>query len=163
MQADAHTKLLDRFTANDELIAYVQSPAGSQFLQSAPIALDPGARRLDAPISRILWSTQAGLVIVMAGLALQYVSGRVDPDVAQPLFAIGVVAFAVGVGFILSAAVSYGLSHRLGLFDAPAPTVLVPPPPPHRAPEKSIISPSDDDAARHDLHLDAGRARRPSQ
>src|SRR5262245_14164952 len=42
VQAEAHAKLLDRFTANDELIAYVQSPAGTKFLQSAPIALDPG-------------------------------------------------------------------------------------------------------------------------
>lgn len=75
VQADAHTKLLGRFTANDELIAYVQSPAGSQFLQSAPIALDPGGRRLGAPFNRILWSVQVGLVLAMAGVGLRYVSG----------------------------------------------------------------------------------------
>jgi hypothetical protein len=121
VQADAHTKLLDRFTANDELIAYVQSPAGSRFLQSAPIALDPGTRRLGAPVSRILWSAQAGLVVMMAGLAFQYVSSRVDPDAQQPLFAIGVVALAVGVGFLLSAGVAYAISHRLGLFEPLAP------------------------------------------
>ena len=120
VQAEAHTKLLDRFTANDELIAYVQSPAGSRFLQSAPIALDPGTRRLGAPVSRILWSAQAGLVVMMAGGALNYVSSRVDVDVQQPLYAIGVVAFAIGIGFLLSAGVSYALSHRLGLFEAPA-------------------------------------------
>src|SRR5579864_3815558 len=117
VQADAHTKLLDRFTANDELIAYVQSPAGSRFLQSAPIALDPGTRRLGAPVSRILWSAQAGLVVMMAGLAFQYVSSRVDPDAQQPLFAVGVVALAVGVGFLLSAGAAYAISHRLGLFE----------------------------------------------
>ena len=38
---DAH-EALDRFTANDELLAYVQSAAGSKFLQSAPITLDSG-------------------------------------------------------------------------------------------------------------------------
>jgi len=117
VQADAHAKLLDRFTANDELIAYVQSPAGSRFLQSAPIALDPGTRRLGAPVSRILWSAQAGLVVMMAGLAFQYVSSRVDPDAQQPLFAVGVVALAVGVGFLLSAGAAYAISHRLGLFE----------------------------------------------
>jgi hypothetical protein len=79
VQAEAHTKLLDRFTANDELIAYVQSPAGSQFLQSAPIALDPGARRMGAPFNRILWSVQAGLVLGMAGLGLRFISGSKDP------------------------------------------------------------------------------------
>jgi hypothetical protein len=135
VQADTHTKLLDRFTANDELIAYVQSPAGSRFLQSAPIALDPGTRRLGAPVSRILWSVQVGLVVMMAGLAFRYVSGQVDPDAQQPLFAIGIVALAVGVGFLLSAGVAYAISHRLGLFEslpaaAPAATGA-----PHRPPE----------------------------
>ena len=30
VQTDAHTKLLDRFTANEDLLAYIQSPAGLQ-------------------------------------------------------------------------------------------------------------------------------------
>lgn len=127
VQAEAHTKLLDRFTANDELIAYVQSPAGSRFLQSAPIALDPGTRRLGAPISRILWSAQAGLVVMMAGFAFQYVSGRVDPDASQPLYAIGTVALFIGIGFLLSTVVAYVLSHRLHLFEAPAGAAPAPP------------------------------------
>jgi hypothetical protein len=120
VQAEVHTKLLDRFTANDELIAYVQSPAGSKFLESAPISLDPGARRLGAPVSRILWSSQVGLVLIMAGFALQYVSGRIDADAQQPVFSIGVVALAIGVGFLLSSAASYVISRRLGLFEPPA-------------------------------------------
>jgi hypothetical protein len=130
VQADAHAKLLDRFTANDELISYVQSPAGRRFLESAPIALDPGARRLGAPVSRILWSAQAGLVVMLAGMAFQYVSNRVDADVQQALFAIGTVALAIGVGFLLSAVVSYALSHRLGLFEADRPAVTPTPPAP---------------------------------
>ena len=135
VQADAHTKLLDRFTANDELIAYVQSPAGSRFLQSAPIALDPGTRRLGAPVSRILWSAQAGLVIMMAGIAFQYVSSRVDADAQQPLFAIGVVALAIGVGFLLSGGVAYAISHRLGLFEPLPPGPAAAGAAPHRPPE----------------------------
>jgi hypothetical protein len=120
VQSEAHAKLLDRFTANDELIAYVQSPAGAKFLQSAPITLDPGTRTLGAPFSRILWSVQAGLVLAAGGLGLYYVSGRVEPDVMQPLFAMGVLAMSLGVGFVISAAVSFGLSRKLGLFDGPA-------------------------------------------
>jgi uncharacterized membrane protein YjfL (UPF0719 family) len=120
VQADAHTKLLDRLTSNEELVAYMHTPAGAQFLQSAPIALDPGARRIGAPVSRILWSGQAGLVLMMAGFALQYVSGRIDPEAQQPVFSIGVVALAIGVGFLLSAGLAYLLSHRLGLFEPPA-------------------------------------------
>ena len=120
VQAEAHAKLLDRFTANDELIAYVQSPAGTRFLQSAPIALDPGARSLSAPFGRILWSVQAGLVLAAGGLGLYYVSGRVVEEVAQPLFTLGVLTLSLGFGFVLSAVVSFLLSKRLGLFDPPA-------------------------------------------
>jgi hypothetical protein len=124
VQAEAHNKVLDRMSANEELLAYVQSPAGSRFLESAPIALDPGARRIGAPFSRILWSVQAGLVLGAAGIGLQYVSGRVSAtnnDAAQPLYALGVIALALGVGFVLSSIVSYVLSKRLGLFNGEAP------------------------------------------
>lgn len=118
IQADAHTKLLDRLTSNDELLAYVQSAAGSRFLESAPIALDPGTRRVGAPFSRILWSAQAGVVMTAAGLGLTYVSGRfAHTDAAQPLFALGVIAIALGIGFVVSTGVSYVLSLRLGLIE----------------------------------------------
>jgi hypothetical protein len=119
-QNDVHAKLLDRFTANDELIAYVQSPAGSRFLQSAPIMLDAGPRAPGAPFGRILWSIQAGLVLAAAGLGLQYVSGRVtDLEMREPLFTMGILALSLGIGFVVAAAVSFGLSKRLGLFDTP--------------------------------------------
>lgn len=116
-QAEAHAKLLDRFTANAELLAYVQSPAGARFLQSAPIALDPGPRSLGAPFSRILWSLQAGLVLAAAGFGLYYASGRVDEEMIQPIFTLGVVALSLGAGFVVSAIVSFVLSKQLGLFD----------------------------------------------
>src|SRR4051794_17267502 len=33
VQADVHNKLMDRFTTNDELLAYIQTPAGKRFLE----------------------------------------------------------------------------------------------------------------------------------
>jgi hypothetical protein len=44
VQTEVHTKIVDRFTANDDLLAYIQSPAGSKFLESSPIHLDAGPR-----------------------------------------------------------------------------------------------------------------------
>lgn len=127
VQAEAHNKLLDRFSANAELISYIQSPAGSQFLQSAPISLDPGARRLGAPISRIFWSLQAGLVLIMGGLGMRYVSNRItDVDAQQACNSIGTMAIALGGGFVISAAVAYFLSRRLGLLEAPTPQTFKP-------------------------------------
>jgi ABC-type multidrug transport system fused ATPase/permease subunit len=118
VQAEVHNKLMDRFTANDDLLAYIQTPAGKRFLESAPIALD-GPRAVSAPIGRILWSVQVGLVLAAAGFGLEYVSGSIEKAVSQPLFAMGVLAIAIGAGFVLSAIVSFILSRKLGLWEPP--------------------------------------------
>ena len=119
VQTEVHTKLLDRFSSNDDLMAYMQTPAGRRFLESAPIPLDGPARSVGAPLSRILWSLQAGLVLAVASLGVLFVSGRVVEEIAQSLFAIGVLVLAIGTGFIVSAAASFVLSKRLGLLDGP--------------------------------------------
>jgi hypothetical protein len=119
-QADVHNKLLDRFTANEDLLAYIQTPAGKRFLESAPIALDNGPRAVSAPVGRILWSVQVGLVLAAGGFGLQIVSGSVEKNVAQPLLAMGILGISLGVGFVLSAVVSFILSRKLGLWESPA-------------------------------------------
>jgi hypothetical protein len=119
VQTDVHAKLLDRFTANDDLLAYIQSPAGSSFLQSTPIKLDAGPRTVAAPLGRILWSVQAGLVLAAAGIGLEVVGGRVPNEAGQPLHALGVFAIALGLGFVVSAIISYVISRRLGLIEMP--------------------------------------------
>jgi len=124
VQTEVHTKLLDRFTANDELLAYIQSPAGAKFLESSPITLDPGPRTVGAPLGRILWSVQAGLVVIAAGIGLQVVSTRIADDAAQPLHALGVLGIALGIGFVISAIVSFVISRRLGLIEPAARTAL---------------------------------------
>ncbi len=121
VQAEVHNKLMDRFTANEDLLAYIQTPAGKRFLESAPVSLDAGPRAVSAPIGRILWSVQVGLVLAAAGFGLQYVSRSIEKTVAQPLFAMGVLGISIGAGFVLSAIVSYILSRKLGLWE-PAPS-----------------------------------------
>jgi hypothetical protein len=120
LQTDVHTKLLDRLTGHEDLLAYIQSPAGSKFLQSSPFALDAGPRSLVAPLGRILWSVQAGVVLTAAGIGLQFVSARVSEDASQPLHAMGVLAVALGLGFVAAAAAAYWLSRKLGLIEASA-------------------------------------------
>jgi ABC-type multidrug transport system fused ATPase/permease subunit len=119
VQAEVHNKLMDRFTANEDLLAYIQTPAGKRFLESAPIALDGAPRAVSAPVGRILWSVQVGLVLAAAGFGLEYVSNSIEKTVAQPLFAMGVLAISIGIGFVVSAIVSYVLSRRLGLWETP--------------------------------------------
>ena len=120
LQSEAHAKILDRLTQNDDLMAYISSPAGTHFLQSMPIMLDPARKALGAPFARILWSIQAGVVLVATGIGLQYVSGSAHEDVVNLIYSTGVVTTAVGGGFIVAALVSYVLSRRFGLLDPPA-------------------------------------------
>jgi hypothetical protein len=119
VQTEVHTRLLDRFSSNEELMAYIATPAGSKFLQSAPISLDTGtsSRSMGAPLSRIMFSLQAGLVLAAAGCGLMIASGRVGEDAYLPLEIMGILAAALGFGFAVSAAVSYLLSKKMGLLD----------------------------------------------
>jgi hypothetical protein len=115
VQTEAHTKLLDRFTANEDLLRYIQSPAGSKFLESAPIPLDGGPRSVGAPMGRILWSVQGGVVLLAGGVGLEIIGTRSTE--AEPLVAMGILAIALGLGFVASAAISFVLSRRLGLIE----------------------------------------------
>jgi hypothetical protein len=118
IQTEVHTKLLDRFTANEDLLAYAQTNAGRRFLESAPIPVETGPRSFSAPVGRILWSVQAGVVLAIAGGGLCYVSGRAIEEVREPLFVIGALAVALGVGFVVSAIVAFFLTRQLGLLDS---------------------------------------------
>jgi hypothetical protein len=115
-QNETMSKLLDRFGSNDELIAYLESPGGKRLLDAAGGSAEPGQRALSAPMNRIFWSVQVGLVATAVGVGMQFVSFHVPPEVYPPVFALGVVLLSIGVGFMLSAFVSYVLSRRLGLW-----------------------------------------------
>jgi hypothetical protein len=118
MQMDMHTKLIDRFSGSDELLAYTQSPLGRGLVdfQVQPITSSSGPRMMNPPLGRIFWSVQWGIVLAAAGLGLLLVGARVNMDeLSLPLSGMGVLALAVGVGFVLSAGISYVISQRLGL------------------------------------------------
>jgi hypothetical protein len=119
VQAEVHTKLLDRLTTNEDLLAYIQSPAGRRFLESAPITLEQESRVTTAPVSRIIWSLQAGLVLAALGSGFWFVQRNVSQEAAEGFFIIGVLAVALGVGFTASAVLAYVVSNRLGLVSRP--------------------------------------------
>jgi hypothetical protein len=116
-QAEVHGKLMDRLTSNEDLLAYMQTPGGKRFFESAPIQLDAGPRTVTAPVGRMLWSVQVGVILAMGGFGLQFVSRSIEKSISPPLLTMGVLAVAVGLGFLLSAGVSFFLSKRLGLFE----------------------------------------------
>lgn len=123
-QSEVHNKILDRFNTSELLLEYIRTPAGSKFLESAPIPLHverPAGGRTSTLASRILWSVQLGVLIAIVGLGMLLLSAVFEKDASQELFALGSIALCVGVGFIASAAVSLKLSRRLGLWEGGAP------------------------------------------
>ena len=116
IQVDAHTKIVDRLSSNEDLLAYMQSPTGQRFLAASFGSAPAGpAPYVGAPFNRILWSVQAGIVIAAGGLGLWFAKNGVIDEVGQPMQVLAILAIALGVGFVASAFASYALSRQLGL------------------------------------------------
>jgi len=122
IQTDAHTKIVDRLASNEDLLTYMQSAAAQRFLSASlgsTVAVEAAPQAVGAPLNRILWSVQAGIVIATSGLGLWFAKQHVMDDLAEPLLVVAILAVALGVGFVLSALASYMLSRELGLMDTP--------------------------------------------
>ena len=115
MQSDVHGRLIERFTSNQELATYMQTEAGRKFLEAAPIpvAFDQH-QRVPSAIARVLTPLQAGIVMVLLGLGLLSLQ-QAGPDTQIPMRILGTLVLAPGIGFIISAGVSWFLAQRLGL------------------------------------------------
>lgn len=122
IQTDIHTKLLDRMTNNQELLAYIETSAGRRFLEAPmPLMAAQTPSMSIAPVARILWSVQIGVVVVAAGIGFWIARTSVDDvDLASVFQVMGSLAIAVGVGFVASAMLSWALSQRMGLIAASA-------------------------------------------
>jgi len=124
IQTDAHNKIVDRLSSNEDLLAYMQSPTGQRFL-TASLGVSPVVGTpppiVAAPFNRILWSVQAGIVLAAAGIGLLFAKNGVIEEVAQPLQVISILTIALGIGFIASAFASYAMSRQLGLVEPHVP------------------------------------------
>lgn len=118
-QTDVHTKLLDRFNNSEDLMAYMQTPGGRRFLESAPIALDEKPKAMSAPMSRILWSMQAGVVLASLGVGFFMAQSRFPEDMGEGFYVMGMLVAWLGIGFGVSALLAYIISSRFGLVSPP--------------------------------------------
>lgn len=128
VQAEVHNKVIDRLASNEEMLAYVQSPAGAGFLKGGPAMMVNGgsSRVMGAPYNRILWSAQAGVVFLAVGLGFRWVNVTAPGDVLEMLHFFGLIGQSLGLGFIASAALAYVLSWRMGLLAPAAPAERTP-------------------------------------
>jgi hypothetical protein len=122
VQLQIHTKLMERMTTNEELLAYVQSPAGRRFLEAAPIKPEMETAT-NAPVGSIVWAMMAGIVLATLGLGFRFAGIYIgDADAQKALMVVGIIILSLGAGFIIASGMAYILSSRLGLFPPkPAP------------------------------------------
>jgi hypothetical protein len=122
VNAEVHNKILDRFGSNEELLAYIDSPAGRRFLEATPIAPNAGAgSRVAAPYGRILLSVQIGVLLLALSLGFMWVSSRAIEEVREVFMGLSIVGLTLGLGCVVSAVASYLLSRKLGLLQAERP------------------------------------------
>jgi predicted lipid-binding transport protein (Tim44 family) len=118
VQAEVHTKLMDRMSTNEELLAYIQSPAGRRFLEAAPIMPEPEAPVSSAPVGAIIWSMMAGIVLATVGAGFRVAAGTIADDVQRAFTVVGIILLALGIGFLIASLMAFMVSARLGLFPA---------------------------------------------
>jgi hypothetical protein len=119
-QTEIHSKLIDRFATNQELLEYMNTESGRRFLEASPIPIDPDrSQALPGGLARVMGPLQLGIVLTMLGLGLLIVEHSLH-DYAGPFLLAGMVALMPGLGFIISAIVTWRLSAQLGLTPPPA-------------------------------------------
>lgn len=119
-QSAIHGKLIDKMASSQELMAYMDTEAGRRFLEATPIATESGSQRMPNVVSRILSTTQVGVVLTLLGAGLLGMRNSVG-DGATTMLVLGMVALMPGLGLMLSAGLTWVLARKLSLFgDVPA-------------------------------------------
>jgi hypothetical protein len=108
-QTDFHNKMMEKFSSADEFTAYLQSEAGRSFfdnLTNEPVT----------PLTKILGSIQKGAILTLLGLGL-VILGNVytASEGGNIMFVTGIISLTVGIGFLVSSAISYQLAKTWGL------------------------------------------------
>lgn len=113
LQAEVQTKLIDRFGSAPELVEFLQSPAGKQFVSGVQGV--PGVLARE----RIMSGFTRSIVLSMLGAAFLALTFFYDNDFAVP----AAILFSLGIGFFLATLVSYRLSAQLHGGDVLKPTI----------------------------------------
>ena len=121
LQSDVHARLIEKFGTTQELAAYMETDAGKRFLEAAPIPIGfENDQRMPNAVARVLAPLQIGVVLVLLGVGF-FLLRNVHPDIRIAMLILGTIALMPGIGFILSAGITWLLAGRLGLIpDGPS-------------------------------------------
>lgn len=115
LQTDVHGKLIERFGTSQEVLTYMGTEAGKRFLEATPIAVGfEKTEQVPSPVARVLTPMQIGIVMTLLGIGLISMRGAL-PEAAPALLLLGTIVLMPGLGFIISAGITWVLARRLGL------------------------------------------------
>lgn len=116
LQTEVHTKLLDRFGSSQELLTYMNTEAGRRFLESSPLPAGIGpAPQAKMSLMRVLTPLQLGVVLTLLGTGFLLLRNNSHLEAEGPFLVLGTLGLMLGIGFIISAGLSYGLARHMGL------------------------------------------------
>lgn len=113
MQSELQRRLLEKFATGEELTAFMNSEAGRRFSDFELV-------EATGPYAKILGSIQVGIILTLAGIGVLVVDQTI-PIGGEGLAFVGILGLTIGVGFLLSAAVSHRLSKAWGLINGHGP------------------------------------------
>lgn len=115
LQSEIHSRLIEKFGTSQDLAAYMETEVGKQFLMASPATAGPEfGQRMPNTVSRVLTSLSAGIVLALLGIGFLLLRNA-GPDTAEPMLITGTLLLMPGIGFILSAGMTWVLAQRLGL------------------------------------------------
>jgi hypothetical protein len=115
LQTDTHGKLIEKFGTSQEVLAYMGTDAGKRFLEATPIAVGFEPQQpVSSLVARVLTPLQIGIVMTLLGLGLIVLRHSLAEG-AEAMLVVGTVVLMPGLGFIISAGVTWVLARHLGL------------------------------------------------
>ncbi len=109
-QTSVQMRLLEKIDSSQTLLSYVETEGGKRFLDTLAVEqMEP-----TTPYRRILTGAQIGIIFSALGAGLLLVHSmveRYDSDYTV----LGILALALGIGSVVSAAACYVLSRSFGL------------------------------------------------
>jgi hypothetical protein len=111
-QAGLQMKVLEKIEPGQMVLAYAETEAGKQFLNSLAVERN----EQPTPYKNILSGVRAGIILIALGVALLIVH-EMDKSGPQANSFIGTIAITLGIGFEVAAAATYFLSRSFGLLN----------------------------------------------